>query len=71
MQIKGTSKGVSLRVEDTGDGFDVAEARKNVGLGLISMEERARLVNGKLDIRSKPGVGTTVDLFVPLNESAG
>ncbi len=70
VQIKGKSDGVSIRVEDTGHGFDVAEARKKGGLGFISMEERVRLVNGKLDVRSKPGAGTTVDVFVPLKKAA-
>jgi two-component system, chemotaxis family, CheB/CheR fusion protein len=57
---------VKLRVEDTGDGFDVREARKSGGLGLISMEERVRLVNGKFTIDSKPGSGTVVEVSVPL-----
>lgn len=63
--------GVNLLVEDTGDGFNVDEARKGGGLGLTSMEERVRLVNGKFNIRSQSGAGTTVEVFVPLNESAG
>lgn len=71
IQLKGKDKGISLRIEDTGDGFDIAEARRKGGLGLISMEERTRMVNGKLDIRSEAGVGTTVDLFVPLKDAAG
>ena len=58
---------VKLRVEDTGDGFDVSEARKSGGLGLVSMEERVRLVNGKFAIDSKPGNGTVVEVSVPLN----
>jgi PAS domain S-box-containing protein len=58
--------GIGLRVEDTGDGFDVNEAKKKGGLGLISMEERVRLVNGKFSIQSKPGDGTIVEVFVPL-----
>jgi signal transduction histidine kinase len=62
--------GISFHIEDTGDGFNVQEARKRVGLGLISMEERVRLVNGKFDVGSTPGDGTTVKIFVPLNKSA-
>jgi len=58
---------VKLRVEDTGDGFDVSEARKSGGLGLVSMEERVRLVKGKFAIDSKPGNGTVVEVSVPLN----
>jgi two-component system CheB/CheR fusion protein len=66
--VRGVEGGVSLRIEDSGDGFDAAEARKKGGLGLTSMEERVRLVNGKFDIRSQPGQGTTVEVFVPLNK---
>ena len=62
--------GVTLNVEDTGDGFEVEKARKRGGLGLISMEERARLVNGKFSIRSQPGNGTSVEVFVPLEGKA-
>jgi signal transduction histidine kinase len=35
------------------------------GLGLISMRERLRLVNGELSIKSEPGRGTTVVARVP------
>jgi signal transduction histidine kinase len=58
--------GITLRVHDSGDGFDVNKARQRGGLGLISMEERVRRVNGKFQIHSHPGVGTTVEAFVPL-----
>jgi signal transduction histidine kinase len=43
-------------------------AREKGGLGLISMEERVRLVNGTFTIRSQPGIGTTVEVFVPLRK---
>jgi two-component system CheB/CheR fusion protein len=66
VRLRGEEGGISLLVEDTGDGFDVDKARKTVGLGLISMEERVRLVKGKLMIRSQPGAGTMVEVFVPL-----
>ena len=69
VRLRGEEGGVSLLVEDTGNGFDIDEARKSGGLGLISMEERVRLVNGKFKIRSQPGVGTTVEVFVPLSEN--
>jgi len=59
----------NLRVEDTGDGFDLAEARRKGGLGIVSMEERARLMNGKFQIRSTPGEGTVVEVIVPLSDA--
>ncbi len=39
--------------------------RARGGLGLLSMEERARLVGGTLAIRSSPGQGTLVEARVP------
>jgi signal transduction histidine kinase len=55
-----------LAVADDGIGFDLARAPNDHGLGLISMEERARLVHGKLKIRTAPGRGTRVELTVPI-----
>lgn len=56
-----------LLVADKGRGFDVERARRKGGLGLISMEERARLVNGTLTANSRPGAGTTIEARVPLS----
>ena len=62
--LTGNAKGVELRIEDSGKGFDVSQGLKK-GLGLISMQERVRLVNGNLTIRSTPGRGTSVAAAVP------
>ena len=64
--LQGRKDGIALRVEDTGDGFDLIEVKGKGGLGLISMEERVRLIDGKFTIQSQPGKGTTVEVFVPL-----
>ncbi len=57
---------VTLVVRDSGRGFDQERARANGGLGLISIEERVRLLNGRVDLRSRPGAGTTLQVQVPL-----
>jgi signal transduction histidine kinase len=44
---------LTLSVTDDGMGFDVARARQNGGLGLVSIEERARLMKGLVTIRSR------------------
>jgi PAS domain S-box-containing protein len=67
--LRGEEGGIRLRVEDRGDGFNMDEARKKGGLGLVSMEERVRLVNGKFDLRSKLGEGTIVEVFIPLDKN--
>ncbi len=55
-----------LTVADDGIGFDLEAVRGRGGLGLIGMEERARLVNGKLSIETRLGRGTRIALEVPL-----
>jgi signal transduction histidine kinase len=55
-----------LDVRDEGQGFDTEAALATSGLGLVSMQERVRLVNGTVAIESKLGVGTTVRATVPL-----
>ncbi len=57
---------LKLIVTDSGTGFDLNAAQHKGGLGLISMEERVRLVHGTLNIRSRPGSGTMVAATVPI-----
>ena len=61
---------VLLSIRDAGRGFDYELTKTNKGLGIVNMEERARLIGGKLSIRSCPGKGTRVVLEVPLLEHA-
>lgn len=53
-----------LTVIDNGAGFDVAS--RNGGLGLTSMEERLRLIGGRLRITARPGSGTEIRASVPV-----
>jgi signal transduction histidine kinase len=57
---------VHLTIRDSGRGFDVESALQGKGLGLTSMRERIRLINGTLTIASKPMRGTTIHVRVPL-----
>jgi signal transduction histidine kinase len=54
-----------LEARDDGVGFSPA-ARGTTGFGLSQMRERARQLNGSLDIHSSPGSGTIVDARIPL-----
>jgi signal transduction histidine kinase len=54
----------TLIVHDDGSGFDMEKIDKSGKFGLIGIQERAQLVGGILDITSKPGQGTTVQLTV-------
>src|SRR5690606_13137231 len=49
-----------LRVSDNGRGFTTDDANARSGLGLLSMRERVMSANGRLYIRSRPGLGTSV-----------
>jgi signal transduction histidine kinase len=53
-------------VSDAGAGFDVEEAKRRKGLGLLSMQERIHLVHGSLSVESKPWQGTRIIATVPL-----
>lgn len=54
-------------MHDGGVGFDTDGARQRMGLGLISMEERLKIIGGRLGVDSHPGSGTTIHARVPLN----
>ena len=56
---------VRLSVEDDGRGFAWDAARRSRGLGLASLSERARLVGGRIDIRTAPGSGVKIRVEVP------
>jgi PAS domain S-box-containing protein len=56
---------IQLVVRDGGAGFDVEEAKRNRGLGLVSMQERVHLVHGRFAVDSKPGKGTRIFAAVP------
>ncbi|MGB6457397.1 MAG: GAF domain-containing sensor histidine kinase [Streptosporangiaceae bacterium] len=60
---------VVLEVSDCGTGFD--PRARPVGLGLVSMRERAASVGGRLSIAATPGAGTRVRLSVPIRPAGG
>ena len=69
VEVLGTNEGISLTVSDSGIGFDFGYAVNRRGVGLVSMRERLRLVNGELSIQSVPGRGTIVLARIPLEQT--
>jgi signal transduction histidine kinase/integral membrane sensor domain MASE1 len=67
VRLWGSSDEIQLTVRDSGAGFDLETAKNSRGLGLISMEERLKLVKGTLSINSQPKRGTSIDARVPLS----
>ena len=61
---------VTLEVTDDGRGFDVAEAEaRRPGMGLFTMRERVSLVDGRFEVISRPGAGTTVRATVAAGDA--
>ncbi len=58
---------VQLSVRDDGQGFDPADLALR-GVGLQSVQERARLLGGQVEIRSTPGQGTTLTITCKLED---
>jgi PAS domain S-box-containing protein len=69
VDLRGTLYEIQLTVHDAGAGFDLIETMTNPGLGLVSMQERIRLVKGTISIVSNPNSGTTIQARVPINLS--
>ena len=63
--LRGGANEIELAVRDCGAGFDVATTQGR-GLGLTSMQERVRAVNGRLTILSEPQRGTAIVASVPV-----
>jgi PAS domain S-box-containing protein len=63
---------IIIRIEDNGRGFDVQQRASanhhEKRMGLRSMQERVKLMNGEMKLQSKPGQGTKVAIKVPLEE---
>jgi PAS domain S-box-containing protein len=64
--LQGGVNEIDLTVRDSGIGFDSAETTTGRGLGLTSMKERLKLIDGHLSIDSKPGCGTTIRACAPV-----
>jgi PAS domain S-box-containing protein len=66
VRLWATPDEIHLTVSDSGAGFDIEAAKASRGLGLISMEERVKLLKGTLAIDSQLQRGTTIHARVPL-----
>jgi len=66
VELAERSNEVHLTVSDSGRGFDIEAAKQGRGLGLTSMRERVRLINGTISIESEPMGGATIHVRVPL-----
>jgi signal transduction histidine kinase len=70
VELWGRPGEIDLAVSDSGAGFDVQAAREGRGLGLTSMQERVKLVNGEFSIESQPNRGATIRARVRLGSQS-
>jgi PAS domain S-box-containing protein len=72
IRVVASSPDIVIRIKDNGKGFDVDDrwkrALKEKRMGLQSMVERVRLLNGKISIQSRPSKGTYILIEIPLKE---
>jgi PAS domain S-box-containing protein len=66
VRVQGLRGEIHLAVVDAGVGFDFRKRAAGSGIGLRSMEERLRLVNGRFEVRSRTDGGTLVEAWVPI-----
>ncbi|QQY78782.1 two-component system sensor histidine kinase DegS [Keratinibaculum paraultunense] len=62
---------VNLSIIDNGIGFNIEEVEKihntkTGGFGLINIRERSELLGGKLQIKTSPGKGTKLNIYIPI-----
>jgi PAS domain S-box-containing protein len=71
VRLSSSDDHVQLTISDRGIGFDAESALRTGGLGLSSMRERARLVNGTISIDSRPDQGTKIQVRIPMESEPG
>jgi PAS domain S-box-containing protein len=65
IHIRADETGLRFLVTDDGKGFDPTTLNERAGLGMASMQERARDLGGTFQIDSVPGQGTCVQVTMP------
>jgi two-component system, chemotaxis family, CheB/CheR fusion protein len=69
VRLIGDQAHLTLVIHDNGPGFDRAAVRGKGGLGLVSMEERARLIHASFELETAPGRGVTITVSAPLDSN--
>jgi PAS domain S-box-containing protein len=67
VSLRSSPPNLVLEVRDNGPGIASAGLKSREGFGLTSMRERAKKLNGTLEIRTAPGRGTSIVVLLPIN----
>ena len=60
--LRALDEGVAVSVTDDGRGFELA---RGFGFGLNGIGQRVQLIGGRMDVRSSPGAGSTIEVVLP------
>ena len=66
VELLADDEGLSLVVHDDGTGLPAGVESSRLSHGIAGMRQRVRALNGSFKIGSKPGSGTTIDVFIPV-----
>jgi signal transduction histidine kinase len=66
VSLREENQTLMLIIRDNGSGFDPATRHNRIGHGLVNMQQRARELDGKFELDSIVGVGTTLVVTLPL-----
>jgi PAS domain S-box-containing protein len=70
VEITKTAGELKMQISDSGTGFDPEIARTHSGLGLFSMRERLRQVNGTISFMRNEPTGARIDVRIPIQDSS-
>ena len=59
---------LAMSIQDDGRGFEVETAGSHRGLGLMSLDERVRMLDGTFALTTSLQAGTTVSVTIPVGE---
>ncbi|HTD99130.1 MAG TPA: ATP-binding protein [Mucilaginibacter sp.] len=66
IKLEYQEESLQLQITDNGTGFNVeALPEEQRGMGLQNIQKRAGIIGGEVIIRSQPGEGTSIDIFIP------
>jgi signal transduction histidine kinase len=71
VSVKTNESEIMIEIEDNGRGFDIGKigSAEMPGLGLTELSERTKLMDGTLRFNSIPGLGTSVQISIPVHST--
>lgn len=71
LELRRDPMGVTLSIQDDGGGMPARGASNRLSHGIAGMRQRVRAFEGRFTIRTRPGAGTTIEAYLPLEAESG